>query len=386
MSNKIEKDYSPLHPGSKWLVNMYKIPTKDFDALAATDEQLMEYGILPRPDKTQNPVWYKTWYNHFVLNSNRIIPEFKEREPKVRNKGNVEKETAHKNIAKPRTSSVTANNTPSFNDYFLTSNWSGYVLDMNNPQFILSGSIQLIYGSWTVPVPQIPQGASIPNPPVFASCAWIGFDNNFFSPTPKNSLDLIQMGTEHDITYSNPQQPPNYYAWFQWGSSGQTVLSIANGFPNFPVNATDQIECLMYMISPVNAYFSIKNVTTGLSMIFGIIAPPNSTELPVSGYCAEWILENPIPIGLSVPGTLANYTIILFTDCFAIFNKPGLPRTREVIGACQGTNLTTSYQTIMTSDTGNVNDQSSYISYPTAVDFDTFVVTYGQPSPQWQIT
>lgn len=247
-------------------INTFPLPPEGFDPLAATAEELQQYGFPRRPDHQEMPHAAAKWVTAFrrYPQLKHITPEFKALE--------------HRHDLNKRTEKGTEGlvNATSFN-------WSGSVL------FIGGGdSFTWIYGSWTVPhVYQSPVTGGTEY-----SSAWLGLDGD-------GSGDVMQAGTETD-------SDGTCYAWFEW------FPNFSIGISNFPVTPGDVVSLLLCATSSTTAWMSIGNLTSMYYTNFSFSAPAGTALV---GNCAEAVVERP-----GVNGQLAElprYGEVFFDDTTA---------------------------------------------------------------------
>ena len=241
------------HTIGKYKVRTFEQPPKGFDPLAATAAELLHHGFPRRPDPVAEPEaslrWIRGMRKYRDLHLTHVIPEFKEL-PKHFHGPN-------RRITEERRGLV--------ND--TSSNWSGTVVftDPAVDPFVW------IIGQWTVP------DAYSPNPGdgnTYYSSAWIGIDGD-------GSTDVLQAGSETDVTGFGPAAS---YAWWEWFPDFSVAI------PNFPFAPGDAATLLICSTGPTSAYFSFGNLTSLQYTSFSITAPPGTTLV---GNCAEAVLERP---------------------------------------------------------------------------------------------
>jgi hypothetical protein len=169
-----------------------------------------------------------------------------------------------------------------------SSNWSGAVRfsPARKPY-------RFVGGQWTVPSPNTKTDGS------YYASEWVGIDG-------WNSNDVLQAGTETQITKIWFITARQVYTWWEWFPAGEVRIS------NLPVAAGDLMYCLICADTTRHATVSFSNQSEGVGTRFDI-TPPSGTTL--SGNVAEWIVERP-----SVGGTVANltdYAACYFDECIA---------------------------------------------------------------------
>jgi hypothetical protein len=248
-------------------ISTFPLPPEGFDPLAATAEELQQYGFPRRPDHQQIPHEATKWVTAF-----RRYPQLKHITPEFR-------PLEHRHDLNKRTrkgSEAEVNAT--------SSNWSGSVL------FVGGGDrFSWISGSWTVPhVYQSPATGGTEY-----SSAWLGLDGD-------GSNDVMQAGTETD-------SDGTCYAWFEWFPNFSIAIS------NFPITPGDVVSLLLCATSPTTAWMSIGDLTAMNYTNFSFSAPPGTS---LAGNCAEAVVERP-----GVNGRLAElprYGEVFFDDTTAV--------------------------------------------------------------------
>ena len=244
----------------------FPLPPDGFDALAASAEELQQYGFPRRPDHQQMPHEATKWVTAF-----RRYPQLKHITPEFR-------PLEHRHDLNKRTEKGTEGQVNA-----TSSNWSGSVL------FIGAGdSFSWISGSWTVPHVYPAPGA---NGTEYSS-AWLGLDGD-------GSGDVMQAGTETD-------SDGTCYAWFEW------FPNFSIGISNFPVVPGDVVSLVLCATSSTTEWMSIGNLTAEYYTNFSFSAPAGTSLV---GNCAEAIVERP-----GVNGQLAElprYGEVFFDDTTA---------------------------------------------------------------------
>jgi hypothetical protein len=138
-------------------------------------------------------------------------------------------------------------------------------------------------------------------------CAtWIGIDGD-------GSPDVLQAGTEEEITAIGPFTFRSTYAWWEWYPEYEVQI------PNFPVSAGDVMFCAICVHSSTEAGFYLTNLTNSASTSFTKTAPSGTSLV---GNCAEWIVEAPTVNGGQ--SALAKYGDVYFDSCIAGTSKRNL--------------------------------------------------------------
>ena len=241
------------HTIGKYKIHTFETPPKGFDPLTATPAEHLRYGMPRRPDPVKEAraalLWTRAMHKYRGLKFNHVVPEFKELHTHIHGP-NKRKNAATKGLV----------HDSSFN-------WSGTVLftDPAVDPFVW------MFGQWTVP------NAYSPNPAdgnTYYSSAWLGIDGD-------GSNDVLQAGTETDVTGNGPASS---YAWMEW------FPAYSVGISNFPFAPGDSATLLICSTGPTSAWFSFGNMTSMQYTSFTLTAPAGTTLI---GNCAEAIVERP---------------------------------------------------------------------------------------------
>jgi hypothetical protein len=257
-------------------VRTYEPAPEGLDPRTATDRQLLRHGFPRRPNARTEPDWRARWDKAFARPIKWIVPEFREMEG--RSHGPM-RPSSRKKVA-GRRGALLANAT--------SGNWSGAV------DFSARGQpYRWVAGQWTVPNPHTP------TPGAYYASEWVGIDG-------WNSNDVLQAGTETQITQILWFTITNVYTWWEWFPAGEVAIT------NLPVSPGDVMYCLICLNTPNSATVYFTNQSTGIGTSFTITAPGGTTLV---GNCAEWIVERPTIAG-SV-ASLTDYDVVYFDECLA---------------------------------------------------------------------
>jgi Peptidase A4 family len=246
------------HSIGKYKIRTFEAPPRGFDPFTATPAEHLKYGIPRRPDPVKEAratlLWTRAMHKYRNLKFAHITPEFKEL-PKHVHGTNKRKNAATKGLV----------HDSSFN-------WSGTVLftDPSQDPFVW------MFGEWTVP------NAYSPNPAdgnTYYSSAWLGIDGD-------GSNDVLQAGTETDVTGNGPATS---YAWWEWFPADSMGIS------NVPFAPGDAAALIICSTGPTTAFFGFGNMTSKIFTSFAVTAPDKTTLV---GNCAEAIVERPTVNGV----------------------------------------------------------------------------------------
>jgi hypothetical protein len=247
-----------------------------FNPLTATARQLAANRLPRRPDARTEPGLAQLWQRVVGRTRLWIAPEFEHHENithgpmRQGGAGRAKRAKAAQRLVSNATSS----------------NWSGAAVfaPANKPY-------RFVGGQWTVPSPNAPSDGS------FFASEWVGIDG-------WNSSDVLQAGTETQITKILFITARQVYAWWEWFPAGEVKIS------NLPVSPGDVMYCLICADSTTHATVSFSNQSTGVGTRFDITAPSRTA---LTGNVAEWIVERP-----TVNGSVANltdYAACYFDEC-----------------------------------------------------------------------
>jgi len=248
-----------------------------FDPMKATPRQLAAYRLPLRPDAKKEPRLRALWDKTMSRTSSWIAPEFEHRELITHGpaRGAGGKALGARSAA-AGLSNATSNN------------WSGAAV------FSPAGKpYGFVGGQWTVPSPNSQAAGS------YYASEWVGIDG-------WNSSDVLQAGTETQITKVLFFTITQVYTWWEWFPAGEVKIS------NLPVSPGDVMYCLICADTATHATVYFTNQSQGVGTRFEI-TPPQGTRL--TGNVAEWIVERPT-VGGSV-ASLTDYAACYFDECIA---------------------------------------------------------------------
>ena len=168
-----------------------------------------------------------------------------------------------------------------------SSNWAGAVI-FSPPT---GQTFNAVSGTFTVPTPSIPGGASGDS---FAASAWVGIDGDTYSTA------ILQTGIDFTVTSTGDI---SFDAWYEW-------------YPDFSydftldVSAGDVISLSVSASTSTTGVATIENQTTGYSASIDL-----SSTYELGGQNAEWIVEDFMQSGALV--ALADFGTVDFTECVA---------------------------------------------------------------------
>lgn len=252
------------------------LPEK-FDPMKATARQLAAYRLPRRPDAKTEPQLRKLWDRVMTRTQLWIAPEFEHRE-----------HIKHGPARGSGRRAVTARLGAAGVSNATSSNWSGAA------DFSPAGKpYGFVGGQWTVPSPNTRTDGA------YYASEWVGIDG-------WNSNDVLQAGTETQITKIWFITATQVYTWWEWFPAGEVKIG------NLPVSAGDVMYCLICADTTSHATVYFSNQSEGVGTRFEI-TPPRGTTL--TGNVAEWIVERPT-VGGSV-ANLTDYAACYFDECIA---------------------------------------------------------------------
>jgi Peptidase A4 family len=208
-------------------------PPSGFNPLTASDSELVAYGFPPRPDKNASPKEYANWANAMMAAKERIFPEL-ELTNHVHSTNAGAGSLANGTIPCP--ANINSTSTCVGNAY-----WSG-VVETTTATSYGPNSFSFVQADFVVPVANFEPGQygkfQCPVYP-YHSSSWVGIDGY-------GSNDVLQAGTEADVSCINGNPQGNYYAWFDWACSPSVgVCPGETRIMSFPVTAGQDIQVLV---------------------------------------------------------------------------------------------------------------------------------------------
>ncbi len=289
-------------------------PPDGFDALHASDAERAYYGFPRRPAQTgaSGAAAYAKWATAMAAARHYVSPEIR-----VRAHRHGPERAAFGSSPAVRQELRAATQVTS-------SNWTGQYLQNSVINFG-SGSFDQILGLWLLPSVQQAVGSCSGTD---VSATWVGLDG-----ANGASHDVLQAGTESDVTCTNGVSTPDTYPWFEWYPDYTYEIT------NFPLSAGSSVFVSVQATSAATGQAMFVNLQTG-NYTTEPISPPAGTSL--TGNTAEWIMERPT-LADNQPGSLADFGVVMM--CYEQAQaanisgsvSPGSP------GAGQGSYLVTMY-------------------------------------------
>src|SRR3954447_5247853 len=234
---------SELERAAFSVIEMPRTPPS-FDLRTASDEQLAEFYLPPRPDPAREPGAYELWIK--AMSGPLQWPDLGDRSP------------ADLLMRASMGASLQAGVQEA------SSNWSGAIARTFD-----ASRIRSIYGLWQVPDPKLaPHGAG----PVFASSAWIGLDGH--DPA---SRSLPQLGSGHWLDRSSGTDVKTVFLWWEWFIRDWPLNHYYK--IEMPVKSKDWIYAQITKKGPATASFCLVNLSSFTKFIFPFVF--NQTKSPV---------------------------------------------------------------------------------------------------------
>jgi len=279
----------------------FPVPADDkrFDPSHASQEELLYYGLPPRPDPRSQPRVYEAWQRGFgqplTLNSFAFtIAQLSELgyRPYFREEALVQRPSR----------------------YVASLNWSGAYLAANRFKKFMQ-----IWGIWTVPnnLQQAPVPPAVKLRP-FNCSVWIGLDGQ--RRYLNSSLPQIGTTSTYDAT-----APGNTVAqaWTQWWDreNPQETLPVPMSLAVDPGN---EVLSVLTAVSPRHVHLVMVNLSQGKAIAVWASSPSVTLDngrvvpLEISGATAEWIVERPMIPGGNDLSNLPDYPPTEFDACLAL--------------------------------------------------------------------
>ncbi len=295
------------------LVYRYPTPPPGFRPLTASNEDLAKYGLPPRPSAgAHGSVPLATWSRAMASARTAITPQVAR--------------TGRQHI---RAIVVTAKQIHQAGLMYST-NWAGQVL-INPVGSFGAGSYAEILAEWQIPAVQEAIGTCGSTD---VSSVWVGIDGS------SNSKDVMQAGTEADVTCSGGNNYPSYYAWFEWYPGDEYEIT------NFPVAPGEAMLVVVQATSATTANATFVDLQSNQYTVIGFAAPAGTS---LKGDSAEWIVERP-SIN-NVLGHLADYGMVWISSEVAYLRSELNTNSYDVAGT--GAPGRTPYALTMVDSNGN---------------------------------
>lgn len=183
-----------------------------------------------------------------------------------------------------------------------STNWTGESL-VNGVASFGSGAFNQALGLWVIPSVQQPVGTCGGTD---VSAIWVGLDG--FGA----SSDVLQAGTEGDVSCVNSDSTPTIYPWFEWFPDYSFEIT------NFPLAVGSSVFVSVEATSATTGQAMIVNLQTG-AYTTTPITPPSGTRL--TGNSVEWIMERPT-LEDNKLGTLSDFGVAMM--CYELAQVVGV--------------------------------------------------------------
>jgi hypothetical protein len=294
--------------------HVFPQPDEMFDLLQAPNEELLKFGIIPRPDETLQPEFYREWLGLFGPTEDGrpvtfVAPLLHEVLAPWQLNTRPEKPASASGASVSRTER--------------SANWSGaYIVPTDDTMVVIVG------GEWTLPDLALPPPEhQVANANQYVCSTWVGLDGQ------RHYLNssLPQTGVMQTLAVS-PHAPPqaSAQAFFQWWDMEQTCHTFLI-FLGLPVQSGDLMRGAVWALDATTVIAYLRNATTGNLAIVWATSPvvplPNSPplQLTISGATAEWILERPTVVCSTDLFPFPAYSETLFRCWAGVAPSAGLP-------------------------------------------------------------
>ena len=270
-------------------------PPKDFDPLSASDDDLLKFGLPPRPDRASCTEQYDEWEQIFsqplvlVPSTVKILDQSPTPPPVQSTLGRTEQDNRQ------------------------SSHWSGAV----NNDLEDGYKFKVVSASWTVSRPYPPNWAQTTSgwdSGHFRAGTWVGIDGYH------TSHDVLQAGTaQRCVTSDDGEMQVVTFPWIEWYPADVVEIS------GFTVNPGDLVTIMVgafdlgkYWNSsssdPITKGFIFFCNRSACTYFSAIITAPDGTSL--QGDSAEWIIECHKP--QNGEPTMSYLGATFFYNCWAI--------------------------------------------------------------------
>lgn len=263
-------------------IKIFAAPPKGFDPMAASNEELLRYGLPQRPEAGSRE--FAIWQRAITAAKHRADPSKVHALP-----------YSSTNLRRANgTEAITANQTAT-NSF----NWSGVATANHLTKWSTLSSFDFVASVFNVPIAQPPFNAcanGITGP--FYEVSWNGIDG--FS-----NGDVVQGGS---LSAADCLGNTLYEAWVEWFPS-YSIIGVFNVSPGDD----------MYVITYGAPGTSTQNVFVEdfTNQTFGTFSLPYVTGPGLVGKSAEWIVERPCCASNGFPLALANTIYDFFNYDFA---------------------------------------------------------------------
>ena len=288
-------------------VSSLPVPPDGFDALQASDATRAYYGFPARPKQAgaNGAAALAAWTRAMAAARHYMAPELR----LTSRRHGPERLVPQGSLAVPQTLRANA-------QMVASTNWTGEYL-LGSATSFGGSSFNQVEGLWLLPSVQQAGGACYGTD---VSAIWVGLDG-----AGSVSNDVLQAGTEADVTCTVGNATTDIYPWFEWYPDYSYEIT------NFPLSAGSSVFVSVQATSATAGQAMFVNLQTG-AYTTTPITPPAGTRL--IGDTAEWILERP-SLENNQLGTLADFGVAMM--CYQLAQasnvagsvSPGAPGAGE---------------------------------------------------------
>jgi hypothetical protein len=263
---------------------LFPEPPSNLDASKFSDVELVHFGLPPRPDAEGSPELFTRWQRMLSTPQTRIA------DPKLEMTNIAAGPARNMEVTGAAGGAVSAK----------SDNWSGYAVTAKTGTFNLNNTT--VSAEYYVPKAQQAFGTCV-NKWDYAF-QWVGIDGY-------NSDDVLQAGTEADVTCSAGKNTTFYSVWYEWFPFLETRIS------GLPIAPGDLVGVqVWYTTAAPHGHAYVLNYTTKKSVTVAFNAPAGTK---LAGDSVEWIVERPTVNG-ALPD-LTNYVADAFNFAYAFQGK-----------------------------------------------------------------
>jgi Peptidase A4 family len=272
-------------------IRAYPAPPSAFDAVRASNRDLLRFGYPPRPNRRHPPAAFDVWHEIVATPLKRVIPRL------------VPSTLFHRPV-----SGVIQVQSSGASGTATSDNWSGIVIeDNNNPFASVGATISVQYTVPRVSCRQVGLPAMLIGPVRYLlSSQWIGVDG-----WGTSTSNVLQCGTASTITCPSKQET---LFWIEWWPAAQVTVGLG-------VSPGDRVSLSLTVLGPTSGSCALSNFTTGQSSSLAIGPPPG---VRLTGNCIEWVVEK-TAFGGAIPEYLPNYGSLGMSQCAAHSGQTYLP-------------------------------------------------------------
>jgi hypothetical protein len=295
------------------LVFSYPAPPAGFRPLTASPADLARYGLPPRPVASTHAALPLATWSRAMASAHFAVT------PKVARTGRQHIRAIVVTATKVHRAGLME-----------STNWAGQTL-INPVASFGSGSYAEVLAEWQIPAVQDAIGTC---GSTAVSSIWVGVDGS------SNSNDVMQAGTEADVTCRGGINYANYYPWFEWYPADEYEIT------NFPVAPGEAVLVVVQATSATTANATFVDLQSNQYTVVGFSAPAGTT---LKGDSAEWIVERPTVN--KVLGNLADYGMVWMSSEVAFLDSELNSGSYDVAGT--GGPGRTPYSLTMVDSSGN---------------------------------